>query len=113
MRHLSVIARKDGWALPANFGASLERQQVIIFVCVTHATMDLPVTCYAQIIVHSVLMGNVIVDLRVGGETTARGKDVLDIRKIAQDMDNVCLQKRVSVIQAGVVSLCFSLGLFL
>lgn len=76
---------------------------MIIFVCVTHATMDLPVTCYAQIIVHSVLMGNVIVDLRVGGETTARGKDVLDIRKIAQDMDNVCLQKRVSVIQAGVV----------
>ena len=107
-----VIAPKDGWVLLVNFHVSLEHPQVIIFVFVTYATMGLPVTCYAQIIVRFASTANVTVDLRVGGETTAKGKDALDIRKIARDMGSVCLPKHVCAIQAGVVSLLLFLRPF-
>lgn len=103
MKHRGVIALKDGWVLPVSYRVNMELQQAIIYACVTRATMGLPVTCSALITLHSVLMTNVIVDLRVGEETTAKGRVVLGIRKIAQDTGNVCLLEHVFVIQDGVV----------
>lgn len=111
MKHRSVIALKDGWVLPVSYLVNLELQQVIIYADVTRATMDLPVTCYALITLHSVLMINVIVGLRVGEETTAKEKVVLGIREIARDMDNVCLLELVFVIQDGVVRLMLPVSL--
>lgn len=111
MKHRGVIALKDGWVLPVSYRVNMELQQAIIYACVTRATMGLPVTCSALITLHSVLMTNVIVDLRVGEETTAKGRVVLGIRKIARDTGNVCLLEHVFVIQDGVVRIMLPVSL--
>lgn len=105
MRRLSVIAPKDGWVLLANFRASLGVQLVITFACVTCVTTGPLVTCSAPIIVHCVWEENAIVVSRVGEDSTARGKVALATREIALGTVNVCLQKCVSAIQAGMVRL--------
>lgn len=111
MKHRGVIALKDGWVLPVSYRVNMELQQAIIYACVTRATMGLPVTCFALITLHSVLMTNVIVDLRVGEETTAKGRVVLGIRKIARDTGNVCPLEHVFVIQDGVVRIMLPVSL--
>lgn len=89
MKHLSVIAPKDGWVLLVSFHANMGLQLVTIFACVIYATMVLPVTCCVQIIVRCVWVENVTADFRVGEDRSVRRKGALDTRKIARDMDNV------------------------
>ena len=84
----NVTAPKGGWAQLASFRANLGLRLVIISACAICAITGLPVTCCAPTIVRFVWMGSVIADLRVGEDSTARGKDVLATRKIARGMAN-------------------------